>query len=184
MKGAANVGGHRIVAVDVAEIDHLLFEVDGVAGQCLFRRLDFDLAQCVRPGDCGDDKCARDWSPPSRSATSRERPRTAGCRARGSRAYWRWRRCSRPPSGAPTATAPSAKRLERGRSRTRERDPRWRAGSILRGPPCMGLAPRLTTSGTRSRALSRAAERRSAFAKSSRPCSSNRMSMISTPARR
>lgn len=47
MKDSADVGVHRVVPIDVAEIDHLLFEVDGVAGQRLFRRLDLDLAQCA-----------------------------------------------------------------------------------------------------------------------------------------
>ena len=45
MKDSADVGIHRVVPIDVAEIDHLLFEIDRVAGQRLFRRVNFDLAQ-------------------------------------------------------------------------------------------------------------------------------------------
>jgi hypothetical protein len=48
VKGSADVGVHRVVTIDVAEIDHLLLDIDRIAGQCLFRRLDFDLAQCAR----------------------------------------------------------------------------------------------------------------------------------------
>ena len=48
MKDSADVGIHRVVPIDVAEIDHLLFEIDRVAGQRLFRRVDVDFAQCAR----------------------------------------------------------------------------------------------------------------------------------------
>ena len=48
MKGSADVGVHRVVPIDVADIDHLLFEIDRVAGQGLFSRINFDLAQRAR----------------------------------------------------------------------------------------------------------------------------------------
>ena len=67
VKGAPYVGAHRIVSVDVAEVDHLLFEVDTVAGQCLFRRFDFDFAQ-MRPPAIAATTDALDWSTPSRLA--------------------------------------------------------------------------------------------------------------------
>ena len=48
MKDSADVGIHRVVPIDVAEIDHLLFDIDRVAGQRLFRRVNVDLAQRAR----------------------------------------------------------------------------------------------------------------------------------------
>ena len=48
MKGSADVGVHRVVPIDVADIDHLLFEIDRVAGQRLFSWINFDLAQRAR----------------------------------------------------------------------------------------------------------------------------------------
>ena len=38
MKDSADVGIHRIVPIHLAEIDHLLFEIDRVAGQRLDRK--------------------------------------------------------------------------------------------------------------------------------------------------
>ena len=48
MKDSADVGIHRVAPIDVAEIDHLLFDVDRVAGQRLFCRVNVDLAQDAR----------------------------------------------------------------------------------------------------------------------------------------
>jgi hypothetical protein len=45
MKDSTDVGIHRVVPIDVAKIDHLLFEIDRVAGQRLFGRVNVDFAQ-------------------------------------------------------------------------------------------------------------------------------------------
>ena len=42
MKDSADVGIHRVVPIDVAEIDHLLFEIDRIARQRLFGRVNVD----------------------------------------------------------------------------------------------------------------------------------------------
>ena len=144
MKSSADVGAHRVVPIDVAEIDHLLFEIDCVAGQRLFRRVNLDLAQRARlrlEATTGE----QDWSSPIRWARSRGRRKTAGCRPRDSRAYSRWRRWRRSPFGARTAIAPSASRLRRDRSMTIARHS-WDRDWI---EPCAtGLARGLPRSGT------------------------------------
>ena len=48
MKGSADVGGHRVVPIDLADIDHLLFEIDRVAGQRLFHWVSVDFTQRAR----------------------------------------------------------------------------------------------------------------------------------------
>ena len=48
MKDSADVGIHRIVPIYLAEIDHLLFEIDRVAGQRLFRWVNVDFTRRAR----------------------------------------------------------------------------------------------------------------------------------------
>ena len=117
MKSSADVGAHRVVPIDVAEIDHLLFEIDCVAGQRLFRRVDFDLAQRARLR-LRQRQVRRIGARQFDRAMSRGRRKTAECRPRDSRAYWRSRYWRRSPFGARTAIAPSASRLRRDRSET------------------------------------------------------------------
>ncbi len=133
--------GHREVAADVAEIDHLLLEIDGVAGERLFGRLRLDLLDGSRAAKLRAS-CGRRWSTPWRSARCSAPPRTAGRRRRGSRACWRWRRCSPPPSAARTATAPFATRPGRDRCPTRSALPlkpaRSSTSRLARGLPNRG----------------------------------------------